>query len=682
MLLGNGNGTFRGQPVTLLPTSFAAAAGDFNGDGNPDLAVTSSTGLNILLGDGAGSFAVAHTYSASGNSIAYWRPQRRRQAGSWRSLQPTLPTTGALTVMLGNGDGTFGPPTVYQQGMVSGSLPVLIADLRGDHKPYVLTLQGDSLVVFPNNGDGTFGTPISYFAGSAASGVVVSDFNSDGKLDAAVSSSAGIGILLGNGDGTFQGATFTATGGNAFSIETGDFNNDGKADLVVGFQVFLGNGNGTFTALPESLASVVIGVADFNGDGNLDLLEGGCPFSTAQFSIWCVQLGIGNGTFGNPVTITTSSDMTSGFNVIADFNRDQKPDIAIDLSPVVESFTGRCVYVSKYNPARTGRNCLSVGPDFSIPSGWDKQFSCRRDREQYRQRCSHSVGGQRLLEPAASEFSQTNNCVNAFNGGRHLHNQSCFRSDCGRQRVGNSGDHRQCSGQSAERRLVRHGHGGAGFCHRPGLGIFEFCDHRRRTSGILQSDGFTRRIIQWGGESELRDHARSHACAGLHLASLGQRDPGRGCASGCQGIHDRVRNLRRIDFVHQLPDRSDARQLDDSSAGLWLAICRLPATDSYSGRSADRRGVSCHARLRGRRWKFVVPKHNAGYSRRNIHGHGYRQVGKPQPQRRSHRNCAVDGTDWSRASNPGKDCDRVSKAGTSFFSEPVLSTARYTNMTW
>ncbi len=84
---------------------------------------------------------------------------------------------------------------------------------------------------------------------------MVADFNGDGKLDAAVSSSAGIGILLGNGDGTFKGVTFITTGGTgAMGIVTGDFNNDGKPDLIVGAvngRRYLGNGDGTFTRLPR-----------------------------------------------------------------------------------------------------------------------------------------------------------------------------------------------------------------------------------------------------------------------------------------------------------------------------------------------------------------------------------------------------------------------------------------------
>jgi hypothetical protein len=243
---------------------------------------------------------------------------------------------------------------------------------------------------------------------------VVADFNNDGKPDAAVSSSAGIGILLGNGDGTFQGATFTAAAGNAFGIVTGDFNNDGKVDLIVGVkgsgQVFLGSGNGTFTALPGSLAAAVIGVADFNGDGNLDLVESDCPGTTSQFRIWCAQLGIGNGSFGNPITVTTGSDVNNGLNIVADFNRDQKPDIAIDLSPVLNSSPGGVFMFLDTTPPAPGLtvspSALSFPPQVAGTSSSPVGVVLSNTGKGVL-----TVSGVKISGSNASEFSQTNNCT-------------------------------------------------------------------------------------------------------------------------------------------------------------------------------------------------------------------------------------------------------------------------------
>lgn len=321
-----------------------------------------------------------------------------------------------MNVLLGNGDGTFGTPTVYPQG-TNPANPVVIADLRGDHKSYVLTLQLDSLVVFPNNGDGTLGAPVPYFAGSGANGFVVADFNGDGKLDAVVSSSAGIGILLGNGDGTFQAATFITTGGKgAVGIDTGDFNNDGKPDLIVGTenggQVFLGNGNGTFTALPPEapIPTVIVGVADFNGDGNLDLAVSNCTGSTSQYELWCVYLGNGDGTFGNPINVMNNhGDTPGGLVVVADFNRDRKPDIAIELDSGFGPPSGLFILLNTTPPA-PGASVSPTAVTFpsqvagtsSTPAGMTLSNPGKGVL---------TVTGITVTGTNASEFSQTNNCT-------------------------------------------------------------------------------------------------------------------------------------------------------------------------------------------------------------------------------------------------------------------------------
>jgi hypothetical protein len=167
--------------------------------------------------------------------------------------------------------------------------------------------------------------------------IVASDFNGDGKLDIAVVGdyigAGGVTILLGNGDGTFAGGLTFASKQDFGLIATGDFNGDGIPDLVVTnyFEfgssptIFLGKGDGTFTAKPTSFpldyfpTSIVVG--DFNGDGVLDL-----AFSDLNG----VEIAVGNGDgtfYETPASpIVVPSELYS--LTVGDFNHDGKLDIA------------------------------------------------------------------------------------------------------------------------------------------------------------------------------------------------------------------------------------------------------------------------------------------------------------------------------------------------------------------
>lgn len=344
VLLGNGDGSFQGNVALTVPFGSAGVTGDFNNDGNPDVVLLSSNGnlsdLSILLGDGTGRFSLAQAYTLPSPGYAIATADLNGD-GKLDIVAVTIDsTTGdwSLNILLGNGDGTFGVPTILPQGETQSQVPQLvIADLNGDHKPDVVVLNGQ-LSVFLGNGDGTFAAPVSYFAGESVNSFVVADFNNDGIPDFAAASAAGLGISLGRGDGTFQAATFTASSFNSL-LATTDLNHDGNADLIAGgnLQVLLGNGDGTFTALPPTQLPppvTPVYLADVNGDGNLDLVQ---LEQANNFSNTGVQalLGNGDGTFGNPTTIlrtVPSCCLRGSLILLADFNRDNRPDIAVNLA--------------------------------------------------------------------------------------------------------------------------------------------------------------------------------------------------------------------------------------------------------------------------------------------------------------------------------------------------------------
>ena len=266
----------------------SVAVGDFNGDGKPDLAI------------------------AGGNIVS---------------------------VLLGNGDGTFQAPIEFPTGI--GSARIVVGDFNGDGKLdlAVLALGGTTVSVHLGNGDGTFRAGPSYPAGVDLMFIAVGDFNRDGKLDLVVANKGtfpnftdgSVLVLMGNGDGTFQPAVAYGPVVNPYSVAVGDFNGDGNLDLAVpnlganngGVSVLLGNGDGTFQSAVIYDAGVGcfwVAVGDFNGDGKPDLAVLGPPDR--------VLLGNGDGTFQGAIQFDAAA-VTPSSVVVGDFNGDGKLDLAV-----------------------------------------------------------------------------------------------------------------------------------------------------------------------------------------------------------------------------------------------------------------------------------------------------------------------------------------------------------------
>ena len=333
--------TFPSTPSSTVtvgngPTGIATA--DFNGDGKLDLAVANSIDgtVTILLGNGDGTFTLKSTPTAG--SGANWIA-----AGDFNEdgkLDLAVANSGSsgvggVTILLGNGDGTFTTGASLTTG--DGPFSIVTADFNKDgHLDLAVSnANSDTVTVLLGTGTGTFSFGSTPAVGTQPQVLVVGDFNEDGNLDLAVSNESdnSVSILLGNGNGTFQTQSVISSGGPSgfpIGLIAADFNGDRHLDLAAvnasDVGILLGSGTGTFTLQSDpSTAStfLISGVAgDYNGDGKLDIVVSDQVAGQAF-----LLPGNGDGTFGSKVTFTTASG-TYGV-ATADFNGDGALDLAI-----------------------------------------------------------------------------------------------------------------------------------------------------------------------------------------------------------------------------------------------------------------------------------------------------------------------------------------------------------------
>lgn len=192
-LLGYSHGAFNQVVENVQLPGGTAAVGDFDADGRLDLAID---GANILLGNGDGSFTQGATAPAGGVATV----AADFNGDGKLDLALAQAGTNTVTVLLGNGDGTFaiapGPPAPI------GSQPdaMIAGDFNNDGKLdlAIANYADGTLTILLGNGDGTFTEPAGspLMVGQYPTSIAAADFNGDGKLDLAVVTSAGVSILL------------------------------------------------------------------------------------------------------------------------------------------------------------------------------------------------------------------------------------------------------------------------------------------------------------------------------------------------------------------------------------------------------------------------------------------------------------------------------------------------------
>jgi hypothetical protein len=242
-LIGNGDGTFQtATSFAAVNTPYLLATADIDGDGNADLIVPSvSNGtVNVFFGQGDGTFrSPAASYSLGAGSGPYAVAAGDFNGDGYPDVAVLLVGPSQVAILLGSADGTLNQAALLSTD--ADPFEIVTGDFNGDGKQDLAIglsvssapLTGD---VFLGNGDGTFGSKLQTNLGNYPFQIATGDINGDGKADlvAADLEDGNLNVAYGNGDGTFQNPVAYPVSASVAAVAVADFNRDGRSDVVVG----------------------------------------------------------------------------------------------------------------------------------------------------------------------------------------------------------------------------------------------------------------------------------------------------------------------------------------------------------------------------------------------------------------------------------------------------------------
>lgn len=339
--------------IGMDPTDASDDTSDFDGDaavtGGGTNDVELANGTNIFVVPTSGGFSSTANYAfGGGQGIAAADFDRDGHL----DIVTSNPSDGAsvVSVAMGVGDGSFGAATTY--AISNKGRRIVTADFNEDGYADLAVSNYDIapddpkqiVSVLLNNGDGTFGAQVEYDIGLEGPwGITAADLNGDDHVDLAVLAAkstltSGMSVMFGTGNGTFGApTTYTNLGGGNKAIVAADLDADGDLDLIATaafyggsgsgdhISVFLNNGDGTFGSAGTYLSGGTgsasgLAIADFDMDGNLDL-------ATCRNSNLLISLGAGDGSFGTAASYDTGAQ---GRDVVAaDMNGDGYVDVVV-----------------------------------------------------------------------------------------------------------------------------------------------------------------------------------------------------------------------------------------------------------------------------------------------------------------------------------------------------------------
>ncbi|HEX3377736.1 MAG TPA: FG-GAP-like repeat-containing protein [Candidatus Acidoferrales bacterium] len=350
-------------PTTTAASPSSIVTGDFNDDGFPDIAVTDEANnrVLVLLGNGDGTFKTPVPYPTGAKPVAL--VAQDFDGDGQADLAVVNQTDGTVTILVGNKvngtqNGTFGTPPAHPAALPVGGTPSSIVTgefdtVNNSFADLVVTNSTDNTVsVLLGNGDGTFTTQNVFATGIGPAGVATSDFNGDTKADLAVTNQADstVSILLGNGDGTFLTQTTFATGSSPVGIVAANFTGS-SPDLVVADEtannadVLIGNGDGTFNtpiSLPTGNSPIALATADLNGDSTLDLVTANNASNTVSVTLNTLASSLSN-SGSSQVGYPSAQYEDLGLKVKATPRLHGDDEVTLQLQFDIKSLTGSSI---------------------------------------------------------------------------------------------------------------------------------------------------------------------------------------------------------------------------------------------------------------------------------------------------------------------------------------------------
>ncbi|MDH3976762.1 MAG: FG-GAP-like repeat-containing protein [Deltaproteobacteria bacterium] len=318
--------------------------GDFNSDGNYDIAVSdsaySSSDIHILIGDGKGSFNTGKIFKMSVSQPGKIVAADFDEDGIIDLAVHSI-SSSSIWLLTGNGDATF-----TEMSLIYAPNDFIVNDFNRDGNLDIMSFKFGSRKALVYSGDGNkdfkltheFTYPMSYTPEKWLP--IVKDLNDDGDLDLLINARDSLMTFHGQGDGTFQKGFSFGGYKSANGLEVSDFNHDGIVDIAIAsekrFSIIPGKGNGLFQG--EALinidglhSGISMITGDFNNDHNQDIAFSAYPsewYSTPKdttkiFFYW----GSGHNTFKSGPVIETSTNY-GGRLYGSDFNGDGNTDIA------------------------------------------------------------------------------------------------------------------------------------------------------------------------------------------------------------------------------------------------------------------------------------------------------------------------------------------------------------------